>query len=134
MKPKPAERPASSERIIRDIKHQRLKNRILLEHHFLAGDLEQQIEAFVDHYNHQRYHESLDNLTPADVYFGVENQYSETDKGSNETPLLNVVCIINGMLRKLKTDQQNTPLNEMLICSICSTTDMPLQDRLSVMI
>ena len=54
---------------------------------------------------------------------GVENQYSETDKGSNETPLLNVVCIINGMLRKLKTDEQSTPLNEMLIYSICLTTD-----------
>ena len=50
--------------------HQPLKNRILLEHYFLPGDLEQQIEAFVDHYNHQRDHESLDNLTPADVYFG----------------------------------------------------------------
>ena len=50
--------------------HQTLKNRILLEHYFLPGDLEQQIEAFVDHYNHQRYHESLDNLIPADVYFG----------------------------------------------------------------
>ena len=50
--------------------HQTLKNRILLENYFLPGDLEKQIERFVDHYNHQRYHESLKNLTPADVYFG----------------------------------------------------------------
>ena len=47
-----------------------LKNRILLENYFLPGDLEAQIEAFVDHYNHQRYHESINNVTPADVYFG----------------------------------------------------------------
>ena len=50
--------------------HQTLKNRILLENYFLPGDLEAQIEAFVDHYNHQRYHESLNNVTPFDVYFG----------------------------------------------------------------
>jgi putative transposase len=50
--------------------HQTLKNRILLENYYLPGDLEAQIEAFVDHYNHRRYHESLDNLTPADVYCG----------------------------------------------------------------
>src|SRR5215207_8485121 len=50
--------------------HQTLKNRILLEHSYVPGDLEAQIAAFVEHYNHQRYHESLDNLTPADVYFG----------------------------------------------------------------
>ena len=50
--------------------HQTLKNRILLENHFLPGDLENQIEAFVEHYNHHRYHESLDNVTPADTYFG----------------------------------------------------------------
>ncbi|MEP1200127.1 integrase core domain-containing protein, partial [Tateyamaria sp.] len=50
--------------------HQTLKNRILLENYFLPGDLEAQIEAFVDHYNHQRYHESINNVTPAGVYFG----------------------------------------------------------------
>jgi putative transposase len=50
--------------------HQTLKNRILLEHYFLPGDLQAQIAAFAAYYNHQRYHESLGNLTPADVYFG----------------------------------------------------------------
>ena len=49
--------------------HQTLKNRILIENYYLPGDLETQIGAFVDHYNHRRYHESLANLTPADVYF-----------------------------------------------------------------
>jgi putative transposase len=50
--------------------HQTLKNRILLENYYLPGDLEHQIEAFVADYNHRRYHESINNLTPADVYFG----------------------------------------------------------------
>jgi putative transposase len=48
--------------------HQTLKNRILLENYFLPGDLEAQIAAFVADYNNRRYHESIDNLTPADVY------------------------------------------------------------------
>ena len=50
--------------------HQTLKNRILLENYFLPGVLEAQIEAFVEHDNHQRYHEALCNVTPADAYFG----------------------------------------------------------------
>jgi transposase InsO family protein len=50
--------------------HQTLKNRILLENYYLQGDLEAQIEAFVEYYNHRRYHENLNNITPADAYFG----------------------------------------------------------------
>ena len=50
--------------------HQTLKNRILLENYFLPGDLEAQIAGFVADYNNRRYHESIDNLTPADVYCG----------------------------------------------------------------
>jgi transposase-like protein len=49
--------------------HQTLKNRILLENYYLPGDLEAEIGAFITNYNHLRYHESLGNLTPADVYF-----------------------------------------------------------------
>ncbi len=50
--------------------HQTLRNRILLETYFPPGDLEAQIEAFVERYNYQRYHESLNNVTPAGAYFG----------------------------------------------------------------
>ena len=50
--------------------HQTLKNRVLLENYYLPGDLENQIGAFIEHYNNRRYHESLGNLTPADVYLG----------------------------------------------------------------
>jgi putative transposase len=54
---------------------QTLKNRILLEHYFLPGDLEAQIGAFIEHYNHQRYHESLGNVTPAGADFGRAKQF-----------------------------------------------------------
>jgi hypothetical protein len=38
------------------------------------------VAGFVDHYNHRRYHESLDNLTPADVYFGRGQRIIEMRK------------------------------------------------------
>jgi len=44
--------------------HQTLKNRVLLENYYLPDAREQAVEAFVEHYNHRRYHESLGNLIP----------------------------------------------------------------------
>ena len=46
-----------------------LKNRILLESYYLPGELEAQVAAFVEHYNHKRYHDSLNSLTAAEVCF-----------------------------------------------------------------
>jgi putative transposase len=64
--------------------HQTMKNRVLLEHYFLPGDLERQIAAFVDHYNNRRYHESLGNLTPADVYSRPGRADPENERGDQE--------------------------------------------------
>ena len=50
--------------------HRSMKNQILLENYYLPGQLQARLAEFVDYYNSRRYHESLSNLTPADVYFG----------------------------------------------------------------
>ena len=50
--------------------HRSMKNQILLNNYHLPGELQEHIQRFVAYYNHERYHESLDNLTPADVYYG----------------------------------------------------------------
>jgi putative transposase len=66
--------------------HQTLKNRILLENYYLPRELERQVSAFIEHYNHRRYHESLENLTPADVYFGrAEAILAEREKIKHQT-------------------------------------------------
>lgn len=47
-----------------------MKNEINLQKYYLPWELEQEIARFVRYYNNERYHESLDNVTPADVYCG----------------------------------------------------------------
>ena len=50
--------------------HRSMKNQILLNHYYLPSELQEHLQQFVNYYNHERYHESLDNLTPADVFYG----------------------------------------------------------------
>lgn len=50
---------------------------IRLDHYDSPEELENQIAVFVDHYSNHRYHESLNNVTPADVYFGRKEEILE---------------------------------------------------------
>ena len=54
--------------------HRTMKNVVKLENYYSPEDLLQAVAAFVHYYNHERYHESLNNLTPADVYHGRADQ------------------------------------------------------------
>ena len=54
-----------------------MKNQILLNSYYFPSELHEHIQRFVTYYNHERYHESLDNLTPADVYYGRGQQIRE---------------------------------------------------------
>jgi putative transposase len=50
--------------------HRSMKNVVKLEHYYSPWELERAIGRFVEHYNHRRLHEALQNVTPADVYYG----------------------------------------------------------------
>ncbi len=50
--------------------HRTMKNLVKLQNYWFPDDLRRQIDAFVTWYNHERVHESLDNITPADMYHG----------------------------------------------------------------
>jgi len=47
-----------------------MKNVVKLDNYFSPGQLEEKLKEFVHYYNYQRYHESINNLTPSDVYYG----------------------------------------------------------------
>jgi transposase InsO family protein len=50
--------------------HRTMKNVVKLDNYYFPEELERALKSFVHFYNYGRYHESLKNLTPADVYFG----------------------------------------------------------------
>ena len=54
--------------------HRSMKNIVKLQNYYSPWELERELASFVEFYNHKRYHEALDNLTPADVFFGREKE------------------------------------------------------------
>jgi len=54
--------------------HRSMKNVINLQNYFSPSELETEIASFVAYYNNERNHESLNNLTPADVYYRKEKE------------------------------------------------------------
>lgn len=54
--------------------HRSMKRVIKLQHYFAPSEPEEAIGEWVEYYNEQRYHESLGNLRPIDVYLGRQDQ------------------------------------------------------------
>ena len=50
--------------------HRSLKNIVQLEHYYTPWEVERAVARFVEDYKHRRYHEALQNVTPAAVFFG----------------------------------------------------------------
>jgi transposase InsO family protein len=49
--------------------HRSMKSVVKLQNYYTPTELRQAIACWVEYYNNERFHESLDNVTPADVYF-----------------------------------------------------------------
>jgi transposase InsO family protein len=50
--------------------HRSMKNVVRLENHYSRWELERAVARFVDHYNYERLHEAIGNVTPDDMYHG----------------------------------------------------------------
>ena len=65
-----------------------MKNVVMLEHYYFPWQLKGALRDFVAYYNNERYHESLKNVTPADVYFGRQYEIiTEREKIKKRTML-----------------------------------------------
>ncbi len=63
--------------------HRSMKNVLLLEHYYSPDELRERLTEWIAYYNYQRYHESLDNVRPADAYWGRQEQIVAERKKSS---------------------------------------------------
>ena len=67
--------------------HRSMKNVIKLNHYFCPSELEKAIDEWVKYYNERRFHESLDNLTPRDVYLGQGEKIKKIRETIKQNPI-----------------------------------------------
>lgn len=60
--------------------HRTVKEQVKLVVYETPSALERAVDAFVDYYNHRRYHEGIGNVTPADLYCGRRDEIVERRK------------------------------------------------------
>ena len=84
--------------------HRTLKNVVNLENYYLPWHLEHKIGEFLQYYNHRRVHESLNNFTPAGVYYGRDKEIIEARNLVKEQT----------MRRRRRLNMGLQPLNEKL--------------------
>jgi putative transposase len=86
--------------------HRTMKNVVKLDHYYSPEELKRALEEFIHRYNYERYHEALDNITPADVRFGkaekikaarkkiklstIKKRKEEYAKQKSKEPILNL--------------------------------------------
>ena len=54
--------------------HRTMKNVVKLRNYYYPDELRRELTKFVEYYNNERVHESLKNVTPADVYCGRHHE------------------------------------------------------------
>jgi len=83
--------------------HRSMKNQILLNNYYLPCELQEHLQRFVSYYNHERYHESLNNLTPADVFYGRGEEILEQREMIKRSTL--------AMRKQIHYDEQLSQMN-----------------------
>ena len=68
--------------------HRTMKNTVTLQNYYIPDELIREISAFVEYYNNERYHESIGNMKPADVYFGRSKQINNERRQTKIKTLL----------------------------------------------
>ena len=84
--------------------HRTMKSQIRLNNSYLLGELEEYLQRFITYNNHEGYPESLNNLTPADVFYGRGQNILDDRQEIKLNTLI--------MRRKLHYDHRNN-LNRM---------------------